>query len=79
MILSMMHTGMKIKVALVSMIYRKSLHLSQYAMGDTTVGQVVNLMSIDVSRFEHSIFYIHYLWVGPLQTLAVAYLLKFEV
>ena len=45
------------------------LQLSQKALGQTTIGQMVNLMSNDFNRFDFTLLYLHYLWVGPLQTL----------
>lgn len=78
-LLSQMHLGMKMRVALCSMIYRKSLRLSKNALGETTVGQVVNLLSNDVGRLDIAIIFLHFLWVGPLETLAVTYLMYLEV
>lgn len=78
-LLSQMHLGMKMRVALCSMIYRKSLRLSKNALGETTVGQVVNLLSNDVGRLDIAIIFLHFLWVGPIETLAVTYLMYLEV
>lgn len=78
-VLAQLHCGMKLRVALCSMIYRKSLKLSKNALGETTAGQVVNLLSNDVSRFDLSIMFIHYLWVGPAETALVTYLMYREV
>lgn len=78
-LLSQMHLGMKMRVAMCSMIYRKSLRLSKNALGETTVGQVVNLLSNDVGRLDIAIIFLHFLWVGPIETLAVTYLMYKEV
>ncbi|XP_060250617.1 ATP-binding cassette sub-family C member 4-like isoform X4 [Ovis aries] len=75
----MQRVGMRLRVAVCHMIYRKSLHLSSLAMGKTTTGQIVNLMSNDVYRFDQVTMSLHYLWVGPLQAIAVTALLWMEI
>lgn len=69
-----MHMGMKLRVAHCALIYRKALTLSNKALGESTIGQMVNLLSNDVNRLDLSCFFIHYLWVGPLQFSIVMYL-----
>uniref|UniRef100_A0A8C9R4B6 Multidrug resistance-associated protein 4 n=1 Tax=Scleropages formosus TaxID=113540 RepID=A0A8C9R4B6_SCLFO len=72
-------SGMKIRVAMCHMIYKKALCLSSTAMGQTTTGQIVNLLSNDVNRFDEVTIFLHFLWVGPLQAGAVIGLLWYEI
>uniref|UniRef100_A0A8B9JLK5 Cystic fibrosis transmembrane conductance regulator n=1 Tax=Astyanax mexicanus TaxID=7994 RepID=A0A8B9JLK5_ASTMX len=71
--------GMKIRIAMCHMIYKKALCLSSVAMGQTTTGQIVNLLSNDVNRFDEVTIFLHFLWVGPLQAAAVIGLLWQEI
>ncbi|CAG9782790.1 unnamed protein product [Diatraea saccharalis] len=38
-------------------------------MSESSAGLVVNLMANDVNRFDTGPLFIHYLWIGPLETL----------
>ncbi|KAH8281368.1 hypothetical protein KR054_000153, partial [Drosophila jambulina] len=67
------------RVSLSSMIYRKSLRLSTTALGTATSGYVVNLISNDVSRLDSTVCHVHFLWIGPLQTILVTYLMYLQI
>ncbi|KAM9447563.1 ATP-binding cassette sub-family C member 4-like isoform 4-T5 [Salvelinus alpinus] len=49
------------------------------ALGKTTTGQIVNLLSNDVNKFDEVTIFLHFLWVGPLQAAAVMVLLWYEI
>lgn len=63
------HTGMKVRIACCQLIYRHSLKLSNAAIGQTTVGQMVNLLTNDVNRFDVALNYIQYLAIAPIQAI----------
>jgi ATP-binding cassette subfamily C (CFTR/MRP) protein 4 len=79
LMLANLSLGMKMRVSACSAIYRKSLKLSKSALVNTTSGQIVNLLSNDVSRFELIAMFCHYLWVGPIETLVVGALMYLEI
>lgn len=55
------------------------MRLSNTSLGETSVGRVVNLLSNDVNRFDRALFFLHFLWIAPLQTIVVTVLLWQEL
>ncbi|KAK9764159.1 hypothetical protein K7432_008560, partial [Basidiobolus ranarum] len=60
-------TGMKLRCALVTAIYRKALVLSNSARQKYTVGEIVNHMTVDAQRVQDLCLYANIAWSGPFQ------------
>jgi len=69
--------GMHVRSALTAMVYQKGLRLSSLARQSHTSGEIVNYMAIDVQRVGDYAWYLHDMWMLPLQiVLALAILYK---
>ncbi|KAF9912121.1 hypothetical protein BX616_010415, partial [Lobosporangium transversale] len=68
-------TGMHFRTAMVTALYQKSMRLSNSARHESTVGEIVNHMSIDAQRIQDLISYLHVLWSGIFQISVTLYLL----
>ncbi|RCH98429.1 ATP-binding cassette, sub-C (CFTR MRP), member 9, partial [Rhizopus stolonifer] len=60
-------TGMRLRAALVTAIYQKTLVLSNASRQQSTVGEIVNHMSVDAQRLMDLCTYFHIVWSGPFQ------------
>nr|CAD7258793.1 unnamed protein product [Timema shepardi] len=67
--------GLRIRTALISAIYRKALKMSNSARKESTVGEIVNLMSVDAQRFMDLTGYLSMIWSAPLQIALALYFL----
>ncbi|XP_034255070.1 multidrug resistance-associated protein 1-like [Thrips palmi] len=67
--------GMRVRTALVSAIYRKSLRMSNVARKDKTVGEIVTLMSVDAQRFLDLGGLLPMVWSSPIQIILALYFL----
>lgn len=69
--------GMHVRSALTAMVYRKGLRLSSTAKQNHTSGEIVNYMAVDVQRVGDYSWYLHDIWMLPMQIiLALAILYK---
>uniref|UniRef100_W5NEY0 Cystic fibrosis transmembrane conductance regulator n=1 Tax=Lepisosteus oculatus TaxID=7918 RepID=W5NEY0_LEPOC len=63
------HLGMQIRIALFSLIYKKTLKLSSRVLDKISTGQLVSLMSANLNKFDESLGLAHFVWITPLQCM----------
>ncbi|NXE48712.1 MRP3 protein, partial [Casuarius casuarius] len=68
-------TGMRLRTGITGIIYRKSLVITNSAKRSSTVGEIVNLMSVDAQRFMDLMTFLNMLWSAPLQIFLALYFL----
>uniref|UniRef100_A0A8C2XL45 Canalicular multispecific organic anion transporter 1 n=1 Tax=Cyclopterus lumpus TaxID=8103 RepID=A0A8C2XL45_CYCLU len=71
--------GMKVRTAITAAVYKKALVVSNDTRKESTVGEIVNLMSADAQRFNDVTNFIHLLWSCPLQIGLSIVFLWFEL
>ncbi|KAL6424747.1 hypothetical protein ACFW04_010010 [Cataglyphis niger] len=74
-ILMAQQIGMRQRVACSSLVYRKILRLNQTSLSQTGAGQIVNLLSNDVNRFDSISVYLNFIWIMPFQVTIVGYIM----
>lgn len=57
--------GFKARTALISAVYRKALKISSTAKKNITIGEIVNLMSVDAHRFYEMMPYLPFVVTMP--------------
>lgn len=71
--------GMRIRLGCCALLYQKALRISKAMAVDGMEGQLINLMSNDVAKFEYGITYVHDFWKGPLEALVMGYFIYREI
>ncbi|KAJ6637207.1 putative multidrug resistance-associated protein lethal [Pseudolycoriella hygida] len=71
--------GMRIRLTCCSLIYKKALKLTKSVSIDGLNGQVINLMSNDVARFDVTMGFVHDLWKGPIELGLLGYFIYREI
>uniref|UniRef100_A0A671NS08 CF transmembrane conductance regulator n=1 Tax=Sinocyclocheilus anshuiensis TaxID=1608454 RepID=A0A671NS08_9TELE len=61
--------GMQIRIALFSIIYKKTLKLSSRVLDKISTGQLVSLMSANLGKFDQILGMAHFVWISPLQCI----------
>jgi ABC-type multidrug transport system fused ATPase/permease subunit len=67
--------GIKIRTAVLMAIYQKSLTIDSTYYQNHPVGQITNLMSVDVQRLQNVVTYLHAIWYSFLQIVLAIYFL----
>ncbi|XP_069998353.1 multidrug resistance-associated protein 1 isoform X3 [Penaeus vannamei] len=73
--MKMFIVGLRIRTGVISAVYRKALKISSSARKESTVGEIVNLMSVDAQRFMDLTTYVNMLWSAPMQIALALYFL----
>ncbi|XP_029009889.1 cystic fibrosis transmembrane conductance regulator isoform X2 [Betta splendens] len=63
------HLGMQIRIAIFSLIYKKTLKLSSRVLDKISTGQLVSLMSAHLNKLDESLGLAHFVWITPLQCI----------
>ncbi|XP_053400561.1 multidrug resistance-associated protein 1-like [Mercenaria mercenaria] len=71
--------GIRMRSALMSAVFQKSLRISNRARAESTTGEIVNLMSVDAEQIQEMTAYLWETWSVPLQIVAFAVFLYFTV
>jgi ABC-type multidrug transport system fused ATPase/permease subunit len=67
--------GIKIRTAVLMAIYQKSLTIDSTYYKKHPIGQITNLMSVDVQRLQGVITFLHAIWYSFLQIVLAMYFL----
>uniref|UniRef100_A0A4X2LLY1 ATP binding cassette subfamily C member 3 n=1 Tax=Vombatus ursinus TaxID=29139 RepID=A0A4X2LLY1_VOMUR len=68
-------TGIRLRAGITGVIYRKALVITNSAKRSSTLGEIVNLMSVDAQRFTDLVNFLNMLWSAPMQIILAIYFL----
>lgn len=68
--------GIKVRAAITGLVYRKSLRLSRVKGG---AGEVINILSIDVTRINDAVINFHFLWSAFVEVLLILAISFYEI
>lgn len=72
-------TGAQVRVGCMGLMYRKSLSLKKSAMAEGLNGQMINILSNELSRFDYTLCFLYDCWKGPLELLLFGYFIYQQI
>lgn len=73
--LSFEELGIKIKVAVGSLLYRKALKLNGNSLTNTTMGRIITIINKDTDAMDLFMEYFNWVWIGIIQIVFICYLI----
>jgi ATP-binding cassette subfamily C (CFTR/MRP) protein 4 len=64
-------TGLRMRVSLAGLVYKKAFRLNMMGMDNNSSGQLMNIVSTDCSRIESCILFCPYVFIAPIELLIV--------
>ena len=74
-----MSTGVQLRSAIISGVYRRSLRLTQKSRGQLPNGKLINHISTDTSRIDFAAGFFHMAWTSPIQFIVISIILLIEI
>nr|XP_023677559.1 multidrug resistance-associated protein 1-like [Paramormyrops kingsleyae] len=59
--------GMRVKTAVMGLVYRKSLVINSAARRTCTMGEIINLVSADTQKLMDFVVYFNAMWIAPVE------------
>lgn len=75
----MVKASVRIRAAVIDVLYRKTLTISSSAMATSGTGDFVNFLAIDLQRLQDTMQYVYFVWYAPLNTALSILLLWFQI
>lgn len=71
----MFHVGTRARISIMCLIYKKSLRLSALSRKHSTIGEMVNLISVNAQHFIEITHHANTTWIAPIQIAFCLYML----
>lgn len=78
-ILYLFKTACKIRVACSGLVYQKSLRILKSSTKDGQNGQIINLLSNDLTKFDDGLTFLYDVFKGPLELLTYSVVIYMEI